>query len=152
VSAAERREPLVAWTVSALFLGAILWPMAQTPPRDSFPLSTFPMFARARPPVVDIDHLVAVGNAGQRRIVPPQLVVRGEVLQSKALIDATVRRGRRASLELCRAVAARLAEDPGWSNVVRLELRRDRFDVLAYFAGERTPLQQRVHARCRVPR
>jgi hypothetical protein len=144
------RTRLAAYGLSLFALAVVASPMFAVSPRDSFPLSTYPMFAHTRPRIVDIDHVVAVDGDGQRRVVPPAIVSRGEVLQSKAIIDGAVSRGRRASAALCREIAARLADDADWSATRLLEVRRDRFDVLGYFSGAREPLESRVHARCRV--
>jgi hypothetical protein len=144
----EVTRKLFAYGLSIVTLGAVVSPMLAA--RDSFPLSTYPMFAHTRPSVVDIDHLVAIDAQGGRRIVPPSLVARGEVLQAKAMIDGTVQRGRRATALLCREVAARLAQDAAWADMRTLEVRRDSFDVLGYFSGQREPQSSRVHARCRI--
>jgi hypothetical protein len=129
--------------VSVAMLAAVASPLWHGV--DSFPLSTFPMFSKARPAEVDIDHVVAVDAQGNRWALPPSLVMRGEVLQTKVAITEAIR-GRRAR-DLCRDVAARL-EDPA---VVSVEVRSDRYRVSEYFAN-RKPIESRVHARCKVPR
>ena len=130
--------------VSLLLLAATASPLIHG--RDSFPLSTFPMFSKARPPIVDIDHVIGIGADGSEEVVPPSLVMRGEVLQTKVAITQAIA-NRRAKL-LCREVASRLA---GLDRaVVRVEVRSDRYRVSGYFAGDRRPLETRVHARCRV--
>lgn len=130
--------------VSVVMLGAVISPLVHGV--DSFPLSTFPMFSKARPPEVDIDHVVAVEATGTEWVVPPSVVMRGEVLQTKVAISQAI--GARRADALCAAVAARL-EAP---TVVRLEVRSDRYLVAGYFSSARRPIRSHVHARCEVPR
>lgn len=129
--------------VSVVVLGAMATPLWHE--KDDYPLSTYPMFSRARPPVVDIDHVVGIYEGGEQRVVPPSLVMRGEVLQTKIAISAAI--GRRKADVLCREVAARAAGDP---SLVRLEVRSDSYLVSGYFSSARRPIKSRVHARCRV--
>ena len=136
-----------AYSVSLLLVGAVLWPLQQRPPRDSFPLSTYPMFSRKRPTELSIDHVVAIADARQEA-VPPNLVASGEVLQAKATITQKLRRGRRGAEELCREVAERLQGEGDWSWARHLEVRSDRYLVLGYFSGSKKPIWSRMHARC----
>jgi hypothetical protein len=140
------------YLVSAIVVGALLYPLQVSPPRDSFPLSTFPMFSKARPPFADIDHVVAVDAAGASTVLPPGMVASDEVLQAKVAVTTVVRRGRKAAVELCLAVAQRVAADPEHAAAVRVEVRSDRYQVDGYFSGARQPVSSSVHARCPVRR
>lgn len=137
-----------AYLVSLALIGAVLWPLQQNEPKDSFPLSIYPMFSKARPTEASIDHVVAVATDGRQQAVPPHLVASGEVLQAKVAISHTLERGRRGAEELCRKVAAALVDQPDWSWAERVEVRSDRYLVLGYFSGARKPVWSRVHARC----
>jgi hypothetical protein len=53
---------------------------------------------------------------------------------------------------MCEKVAARVADDPAWADVVHLDLLSERFDALRYFTGDTTPIKARRRARCPVPR
>src|SRR5690606_23790638 len=97
---------LRAYVTSLVLLGAVAWPMFRSPPADSYPLSSYPMFSRARPPFADIEHVVAVSRDGSRRPVPPSRVASGEVLQAKVAIARTLAGGRRAARALCTEVAS----------------------------------------------
>lgn len=130
--------------VSVAMLAAVASPLWHG--RDSFPLSTFPMFSRARPAEVDIDHVVGIDAAGERRVLPPSLVMRGEVLQTKVAISRAI--ADKKARALCRAVAERARG----GTLVRIEVRTDRYTVARYFSGGREPARSRVHARCEVPR
>jgi hypothetical protein len=135
-----------ALLVGIAVLGAMSWPMFRDPPTDSFPLSTYPMFSRHRPTVVALDHVVGVRTDGRREVIPPGTVASREVLQTKVLIRDTVRRGRKATMQLCRQVATRVSA----SEFEKVEIRHDAYRVLPYFDGDRKPVKSRVHARCAV--
>lgn len=143
-------ERAYGYVVSALLLGAVVYPLQTEPPRDSFPLSTFPMFSKSRPAFITIGHVVGVGADGQTLPIPPDLVASGEVLQAKVAIHNTIQRGRRATQQLCAEVTARIAADPDYAWVVSVEVRTDRYQVAGYFSGARKPVWSRTHARCPV--
>ena len=129
-----------------------LWPLALDPSEDSYPLSTYPMFAKPKPDIVTVNHIVALDAEGERRIVPPAVVGRGEVMQTRVALRRAVRQGGRAARALCREVAARLAEDEAWASAARVEVRTDRFEVATYFESRQPIEGGRVHARCRLKR
>jgi hypothetical protein len=141
-----------AWgyLVSLGLIGAVLWPLQQAKPKDSFPLSTYPMFSRKRPSEVSIDHVVGVGASGRQEAIPPRFVASGEVLQAKITISQKLKRGRKGALELCKQVAARLADEEAYGWVERVEVRSDRYLVVGYFSGARKPIWSRRHASCPV--
>lgn len=139
-----------AHVVGAALIGAVCFPMLRSTSTDSYPLSNYPMFSRARPRAVDIDHLVAITKGGERRVVPPGLVASDEVLQAKVVIATAVGRGRASARALCLAVAARLRAHAEWADTVRIEVRSDRYDAHRYFDGDRAPVHSRVHAHCTV--
>lgn len=152
--ALDRGGPAYAWLVSGALLLMVLSPLARPAGADSFPWSSYPMFghglADAR---TTVHHLVGFDAAGQRRVVPPTLVANDEVLQAEATLARAVRGGRKPSAELCQAVAARIAADPDWAEVVRLELLSERYDAVAYFAGDTAPIRPpKARARCKVVR
>lgn len=135
--------------VSALLLAAVLAPLAWPPGRDSFPLSPYPMFARPRPRVATIPHVVARMADGRALVVPPEHLGTDEVMQAFVTVQRAVARGPAAALRLCRRVAASVATDPAFAGLRAVEVRTDAFDVLAYFTTSRRPLRGRTHARCR---
>ena len=149
----DRRRAMYAWSLGAVMLALVLRPLAQPAGADSFPFSSYPMFAFGRPSAItDVHHLIAFDADGARRPVPPKLVANDEVLQAEVTLYRAVRRGRKTSAALCKRVAQRVAEDPAWADVVRLELISDRYDALVYFAGDTTPISSKRRARCKVPR
>ncbi len=151
--APDTRDALYAWLLSGLLVMLVLSPLSRPAGRDSFPFSSYPMFAVGRPnAITDVHHLVALADDGTRRPVPPRLVANDEVLQADVSLRLAVFGGRSTRDTLCRTVAARIAGDPAWADVHTLELLSERFDALRYFAGDTAPIKSRRQARCTVQR
>ncbi len=127
----------------------MLWPTLGPLSDDSFPLSTYPMFAAHRGQPI-LHKLVGIDPRGERRSVPPRLLGTSEVLQAKALIDAAAR-NKRKRMRLCKSVAERAARDSEYSDVTELQLLRLRYDPIEYFVQGPEPIERRVLARCNVP-
>jgi hypothetical protein len=143
-----RRVPALLF--SALVVAATIGPALRDPPRDSFPLSTFPMFSSVRKQAW-LHVIVGFDAQDNEHKIPPSLVANIEVMQAAETIRIAVRR-KRPKL-LCEQVAARVAEDPDFAQIVRLEVQSRRFDPRTYFveADGKTPLKLRRRARCEIP-
>jgi hypothetical protein len=145
---AERRFAIVVGLALAL---AVVSPALRPSPRDSFPLSTYPMFSRGRPDT-DLSLVQALGVRpdGARFPLPPRITADTyEVLQSMVVLDRAVREGRAGGL--CEAIAAR-ARAAASEDVAAVEIATSRFDVVRYFEEAPRPLARVVHARCEVER
>lgn len=144
---------LRVYAVSVAFVCLVLSPLFRDPPRDSFPLSDYPMFSLGRPsPLMTVTHALAVFPDGKRRPLSP-LVATGnrEVLQAMIFLrDAAADPVRRD--EECRAIAARVARVPELREARAVELATSVYDAVAYFLRSRAPLERQVHAACEVPR
>jgi hypothetical protein len=139
-----------AYLVSAAMLALVLSPLFGRPPVDSFPLSTYPMFSQGRrDAIVTVERAVGLSPRGARAL-PPRLVGSEEVLQAKMTISQTVARGKQAASALCREIAARVARNKAFDDVVGVEIRTDVFDALAPSAGRGEPITSTVHATCKV--
>lgn len=111
---------------------ALAWPMAWPKGRDSFPLSSYPMFTSPRTRVTSFA-LFAVAEGRASRAVPPELVADGtEVMLAVATIRRAARRGRKAQAKLCRRVAEHIAHDNRFAVFDRLELTHATFDPVDY--------------------
>jgi hypothetical protein len=145
------RAKIVASIFSIVVIAATLSPLLRKPPYDSFPLSTYPMFASVRK-TAWLDVIVGFDAAGTEHRIPPRLVANAEVMQAAETIHLAVR--QRRAPQLCQQVAARVAADPDFAHVVRLEVQRRKFDPLGYFTSppEERLLDLRRRARCEVPR
>lgn len=148
---AARAGPFYAYAISIAVIAAVLYPLSFDRRTDSFPLSSYPMFARAQPePTVVAVYMIAVGD-GFRRSVPPELVGTSEVLQAQATIRGALRRGTRAMRALCERVAARVAAAEPFAAASEVRLIKGRFDAIAYLTGD-TAGRERVRMTCRVRR
>jgi hypothetical protein len=117
---------------------------------DSFPISTFPMFASKRGQPVLYAVIGRAGDGSERRL-EPALVGSKEVLQAKVLIDRSVAGGEATMAELCQATAARVAALPSARAVRSVEIVSRRYDPIEYFSSGPTPLEQTQLFHCRVP-
>jgi hypothetical protein len=114
---------------------------------DSFPLSTYPMFARPRRmPVLYFSE--GIDARGARRRLPPELLANEEVMQATARVRSAVAAGPEASGALCREIAGRALEHPDYSGLVAITLVSARFDPVAYFTRSTEPHEHTVHQRC----
>jgi hypothetical protein len=114
--------------------------------RDSFPLSTFPMFAADIDRTQSVDTAVALAADGTTiRLTPDQIAGTTVVNQAASVVTTAIVGGRAG--ELCAAIAGRLAGRPG---PVAVEVVTERYDAVRWFDGDRTPVDRVVHARCAV--
>ncbi len=117
--------------------------------RDSFPHSNYPMFSSRRTAATAVDTAVAIGPNGEAwRLDPERLAATDEVILAAATVSRHVRAG--TAEVLCEEVAGRVASD-GPAGATTVEVVTERFDAVAWFDGERTPLERVVHASCEVP-
>ena len=140
--------------MSAAALACVLWPFTWAPGRDSFPLSSYPMFAHGRTDSsLSAVYAVAFDADGTRHWVPTRLVGSREVLQARAVYERAARSGPRATRALCQAIAGRIAAlregELVGSNEVRV--MRGRHDSIAYFESGKIG-RERALVTCKVPR
>jgi hypothetical protein len=139
-----RRTPALIFSIVVVV--ATLSPLLREPARDSFPLSSYPMFATV-PRSAWLDVIVGFDAAGNEHRIPPRFVASFEVMHAAELIRRAVR--QRRAPQLCREVAARVAADPDLEHVVRLEVQRRKFDPLTYFTSSPSErlldLRRRAH-------
>ncbi len=121
---------------------------------DSFPLSTYPMFAAPRSSTPSISTVVGLRADGERELLTPHLIGGdASVNLSLQTVERAIDRGRKAQRRLCRTVAERVASDPErGERIVRLEVVTERFDTRDDFGDLLEPRARKVHVRCRVKR
>lgn len=152
ISATE--PPFRRWwgvCVSLVMLGAAVYPALRDPPKDGFPLSTYPMFSHGRKsPRARIRHVVAIDAQGKEVMVPPKMVANDEVMQAVMTVARAVKQKR--APQLCGRVAAQIHERGELDGIVpvRVEVRTDVYDAVAYFEGDTRPRRSKVHATCEV--
>lgn len=138
-------RPQYALGLALLFTAAVFAPIALGR-ADSFPLSTYPMFAkhRGQPRMVK---LIALTRDGQVA-VSPDLLGTSEVLQAKVLLDRVARGGARQRKKFCRKTAARLSTLPEAVAWRELRLTEVRFDPIRYFYNGAQPESEKVLTTC----
>ena len=118
--------------------------------RDSFPLSTYPMFSSRRSTAESVDTAVAVDAAGAlQRLGPERIAGTDEIILATATVGGAIAAGTTDAL--CREIAGRVAS-VGPPSAVAVEVVTERFDALDWYDGDREPLQRDVHATCPVER
>ena len=141
---------VIAYGALVLTIALVLLPVFRPSQRDSFPLSTYPMFSERRGRVSALPTAVGVDASGAIERLSPELIAGGyEPVRAFAVVDASIARGD--TDVLCDEIAARVAVSTRVS-VSQIEVITETHDVVAWFAGDREPLARDVHARCLVPR
>ena len=120
---------------------------------DSFPLSTYPMYAQARadrvtlPTAVGVDADGGIGRLSLGLIggSDDPLVVAGELRESIARDAADERCD-----EIARRVAAAGATGPAGVRLVAVEVVVEHHDVVDQAVGDPPPIRRDVQARCEV--
>jgi hypothetical protein len=140
---------LAAYGFGLGLVGLVAAPVFRAPADDSYPLSTYPMFAfeRDRPRLYFAEGRSATGA---RQRVPPEMVANAEVMQAAATVRRAVAAGPARSEALCRRLAHRLADSDVQPAIEAVELVSAEFDPVAYFVQRPEPLNRIVHCRCTV--
>jgi hypothetical protein len=132
---------------------ATMVPISWPPGRDSFPLSSYPMFSRRLPTArMTAQYAVAVDAAGGRSPLAPELVANDEVLQARAVLAHAVRRGSGDIDALCRRIAGRVARTRALGHVIEVRIVTGEHDAVAYLTGRDRVGRERLHGRCPVSR
>ncbi|MEZ5280033.1 MAG: hypothetical protein R2770_06140 [Acidimicrobiales bacterium] len=131
-------------------LAAVWLPVVRSPPRDSFPLSTYPMFSSLLETVSDVDLVVGVDRSGSEIRLSPQLIAgTDEVIVAGSTVRQAVRAGDTEAL--CALVADRVARN-GPAEVVSVLVKTDTIDAIEWYAGNRQPRDTVVHSACEIAR
>lgn len=138
---------VLVYAFSFALVGAVVAPGLVPGVSDSFPLSTYPMFSRARPETMWAATARAVTADGDEVVVATSDIATSEPMQAVATLKRALDGGPAAARALCRDIAGRVADEPG---VVAVELRWEQYPVLGYFRGETEPRAVRRVARCAV--
>ena len=141
----DRRARLL---ITAGVVVALLVPLALD--RDGFPLSTYPMYSRARGDEVTFATAQAVDAGGVTSALTLRVIGDSDdpLIVAGELRDA-IRNGRAA--ERCEEIARRAAAWSGLSpGSVGIEVVTERHDVVAQVEGDHSTLDRTVHATCEV--
>lgn len=117
--------------------------------RDSFPLSTYPMFSTRRSTAETVDTAVAVDGDGiVHRLGPERIGGTDEIILATATVSDAINRG--TVTQLCAEIAGRVA-GIGPAGATTVEVVTERFDAIAWYRGDHRPIERHVHATCAVP-
>ena len=133
--------------VTVVIVAVVLLPVAISSRYDSFPLSTFPMFAGPRSEVAPVSTVVAVDGDRSERLSSHLIGGTDEPMLAAETVVHAIRDG--TVDELCREVAARAAGSAlqGWT----LEVVTEQYDTTRWFEGDRDPVERTVYTTCGVP-
>lgn len=139
-----------------LTVAAVLSPVIQNwkeVPKDSFPLSHYPMFSFKRSKSARITYLVGLDADGNRRKIPYRYAGPAGLNQVRKQIGKLVRAGEAS--RLCENVASKLAlESPTpHPEIVTVQVSTGKYVLNDYFSGgKREPDSEEIHATCSVPK
>lgn len=127
----------------AAVLVALVLPFVRD--HDSFPLSTYPMYAGARSGVETLPAVFGTDEQGQVERLSTGTIARSDdPLITTSLLRRAIRDGRATAL--CGEIARRAP-----AGTVSVEIVEERLDLVASAAGDDEVLNRTVHARCPVP-
>lgn len=113
--------------------------------RDSFPLSTYPMFSSRRTSTESVDTAVVIDAAGVvNRIDPRDIAGTDEVILAAVTVSEALRDDTAGAL--CRDIVARLGGRLPPS--ARVRIVTETYDAIEWYRGERNPLSTVVHQDC----
>ncbi|GJM39419.1 MAG: hypothetical protein DHS20C19_27860 [Acidimicrobiales bacterium] len=134
----RQRTRLLASAIAAV---VVLSPLLREPTSDTYPLSTYPMFAGDRGAVHQIATAVErLPGGGIARLSPDLIAGTDEVILAAVTVQRALASGEGDAL--CGEIAARL----GAGRTV--EVRRETVDVVAVIADDAAPLHVEVEATC----
>jgi hypothetical protein len=125
----------------------------QARPRDSFPLSYFPMFTSDLDDSQTEHYLVGFDDRNRRYVIHyNNILPGGSMPRVRGEVREMVRRNQAA--ELCQRASARIAERNPRSlrSVTRLDVMTGRYSLVEYLGGNKLPRSETVRATCAVAR
>lgn len=126
-------------------------PILRDASHDSYPFSTYPMFARPlqRPRLVYAEGWLGHGKAVR---LPPQLVANDEPMQAMRTLRLSANDGPVALERLCASIAERVARSPEHAAVRRVRIVAAVFDPVRYFESEAASEDKQRLMQCTVRR
>ena len=131
------------WTIRLLPVFAavlVLSPLIRDPTSDTYPLSTYPMFATDRGHIHSIATAVERTDDGFARLSPKLIAGTDEAVLASVIVKQAVRLGEAEIL--CEEILERLGADR------QVEVRTETLDVVALSVDGSTDSTVTVHATC----
>lgn len=155
--AAWDRSDLTGLLGTAVFAAALLAPLRHYVgpskkvqrakiDRDSFPLSTYPMFSADRAGRIVVPHVVGETADGDRVNLSYRLYGTGGLNQVRKQVARAVREGHADTVAQTYADALHHSGNP--EEIAKVLVVRSRFLFNDYFDGDRMPFAENIHARC----
>jgi len=122
-------------------------------PKDSFPLSYYPMFTKKRSETTSVTYLRGLTEDGERVIIPYKLVGKGGFNQTRKQIRKSVKMGY--SSYMCRKVASKIAKmkNKPFNDLVRIQIIEGKYNLNDYFTGvSKKPVFEKVYESCQIKR
>ena len=142
---ARPRYVLIAVTLVALVLPAVL-------DNDSFPLATYPMYARARADVVAVSTANGLTSTGDTIRLSPEIIGDSDdPLIVAALVRDAVSGGSEQAEMLCQQIAERSVGSPSLDaadELVKLQVVTETHNVVEHVLGRPSLLSREIHATC----
>ncbi|MDQ3753169.1 MAG: hypothetical protein M3371_00380 [Acidobacteriota bacterium] len=150
-----RRTKIFVITFSVLMILAVLSPIIENlraRPTDGFPLSHYPMFSARREETATVYYLAGFDDAGNRQLIRYNYAGTGGFNQVRRQIRRRVRRGE--AKKMCEQVAARIVsrDRKQLAQVTSVQVVEGTYNLNDYFNGKQAPVEEKVHAVCRVGR
>lgn len=134
--------------LTLILLAALVSPAIRD--ADSFPLSTYPMYATARGDTTEFTLAIGRNDAGDRVTLSLELIgASDDPLIVAGELRAAIRAGR--SEPRCDVIAARVGESDR-DDVVEIEIASEVHRTVDATRGEPSLVEREVHARCQVRR
>jgi hypothetical protein len=137
---------LRAYAVSLILVVLVASPLVGAFEGDSFPISTYPMFASRKSNEVRLSHVVLVGADGAEWAPPPSAIANDEALQAQETLRQALDSGEAATADLCERIARRVVK----SEAAYVHIVTSTYDAILYYQGQREPLARSTIATCDV--
>lgn len=147
----KRRAALLSMALVA----AVVWPIQenwQKKPKDSFPLSYYPMFSARREAVETFYYALGIDAEGERHQIPYKMIGDGGGNQVRRQLRKIMNEGR--APELARSIARKLARSDSerWSKIVTIQVCRGKYAVDDFFRGKKEPVSETITGSAPVER
>ena len=134
--------------VSIVLIALTASPVLRDPNDDSFPLSTYPMFAWKRSTTINMEYIVGFTAKGERWHPPPRAQGSGEPMQTKRILERAAAGGKTGMMTLCQSTAARVHR---WrKDIVYLAMMRGTHEAVDYLIYDKRGKETEL-VKCIVP-
>jgi len=137
-----------AIAVSVALIGATVSPVLKNPNDDSFPLSTYPMFAWKRSTTITMEYVVGFTASGERWHLPPRAIGSSEPMQAKRILEGAAAGGLAGMRALCERAAARVTRFR--ADIVVVAMMVGTHEAVDYLVYDRRGAEREL-VRCPVP-